>query len=278
MIRDLLLVLTRRRHGLVFVAWAGILLWLVRTEGYRSFVAPAFGTLLAVTYVGLLVLLFAETYGSRPREQPIARLVSALTLLVPVLFLAHAQGARLNGYALTRRMVGLPTTTPPPTSASARPPSPAAAREQERIASMPDEVPASFMPPAPEAPPPLDARSDAASGPIEEVTLREIFNRPHSLVGKRVAVVGMARSHEDARREFGERALIVFRFVVSCCAADARPVSVVAIRAQRQAVVPDDAWVRAEGVFRLRDTSQGIIPVLEGAWLGAMPEPRSPYL
>jgi uncharacterized repeat protein (TIGR03943 family) len=275
MMRDLLVVLTRRRHALVFVTWAGILLWLVKTERYRTFVTPAFGGLLAATYVGLLVLLFAETYGSRPREQPARRLVSALTLLVPVVFLAHAQDARLDGYALTRRLTGLATTTPPP---SPPPAPPAADRAEGQTSSMPEDAPASFMPPGAEASPPQDARQGATRGPVEEVTLREIFAGADSLVGKRVAVVGMTRNHDAARREFGDRAVIVFRFMVSCCAADARPLAMVAVRAQRQAMVPDDTWVRAEGVFRLRDTSKGSIPVLEGASLSATPEPRSPYL
>lgn len=260
----LLGLLTRWRRALVLLPWALTLLWLVRTGRYRDFVVSAFAPLLAAAYVMVLLLVLLEAYRADRRRTGAARLLSAATLLVPLAFVFQARGARLDGWAYTRRAVGLPTIGGGgPAGAPALPPAPAG----EAVM---------FVPGNPRA---VIVRQTAPAGEVSaDVSLRALYAGPERHLGKRITVVGLAHGHEQARREFGPRALVVYRFAVSCCAADARPLAAVVVPVAGQALPPDDTWVSVDGVLTLRDSSAGKVPVLEEASLSPTPEPRSPYL
>jgi uncharacterized repeat protein (TIGR03943 family) len=260
----LLDALVRQRRALVLLPWALTLLWLVRSGRYRDFVVPAFGPLLAAAYVAVLVLVLLELYRTEAAARAGARLLSAATLLVPLAFVLHARGARLDGWAYERRAVGLPTVTG---GAAAGRADPAPAPQGRTFTYIPGR------------PAPIVGQEVAPVGePSEEVSLRALYARPESYQGKQITVVGMAHGHERARREFGAQALVVYRFALSCCAADALPLSAVVLPAPGQPPPPDDAWVSVHGRLTLRDSSTGKVPVLEDASLAPTPEPRSPYL
>lgn len=88
----------------------------------------------------------------------------------------------------------------------------------------------------------------------------------------------MTYRNEAARKDFGDNALMVFRFVVSCCAADAQPLAVVVQKKGGPSDLPDNSWVKVEGRYTLQNVKDGKVPVIEEAILWNTPEPSPPYL
>jgi uncharacterized repeat protein (TIGR03943 family) len=89
---------------------------------------------------------------------------------------------------------------------------------------------------------------------------RALWDRKHSLQGKRVRLVGIV-VHDPLVPD----GFMLTRFMVSCCAADGIPMKV----ALRGVAVPfvDDQWVEAVGVWRAPSTPDGrynmhVVPVL----------------
>ena len=251
MIRSLLALLARHRRALVFLPWAIALIALLRSGQYRTFLRPELRPVLVVGYLVLLLLIAADLFREEAPPLRGSLLLSPALLLVPLLFVLNARGVQLDGYALQKRLSGTPRL--------AEPSSPFGPRSTP--------VP---RPTSPEEPP-------AVSRPLE-VTLVDLYDRPEQYEGRYVSLVGMTYGHEEARRDFGGGAVVLFRFVVACCAADARPLTVVAARPPGTSAPADNSWVRAQGRFARREARGGSVPVLEEAVLTPVPAPSSRYL
>jgi hypothetical protein len=68
---------------------------------------------------------------------------------------------------------------------------------------------------------------------------------------------------------------VLFRHVISCCAADGRPIY--AWLAAAPPELPLDTWVRVRGSIDARETG-GTIPVITADSIEAIPPPTQPYL
>jgi uncharacterized repeat protein (TIGR03943 family) len=98
--------------------------------------------------------------------------------------------------------------------------------------------------------------------------LGRVFAEDESLVGRPVRLVGRVAGESE-----GSPRLV--RFVIACCAADARPLHVVLDGAL--GLPPDDAWAQVEGTWDGIMTPGGEAPVVRVASVVEVGEPPLPY-
>ncbi|HVF20668.1 MAG TPA: TIGR03943 family protein [Mycobacteriales bacterium] len=83
---------------------------------------------------------------------------------------------------------------------------------------------------------------------LREFNLRTFFDDEKSLEGKKIRLVGFATPH-------GENETFLTRFILSCCAADGRPIKV-ALKNLSGPRPPADQWLEVEGTWIEPDTDQ----------------------
>jgi putative membrane protein len=92
---------------------------------------------------------------------------------------------------------------------------------------------------------PSKAIPDNATSLLDLILYTEEFN------GKAVAVEGMV--YRGAKAE--KNTFMLFRFAVTCCAADAVPFSI-GVKTAIAEDLPNDAWIRVEGHFRFETINE----------------------
>jgi len=106
--------------------------------------------------------------------------------------------------------------------------------------------------------------------------------------GEAVEVVGMLHKLQGGKvdwlpPEIDQSGMhgLVYRYLISCCVADALPLTIVLEDVSEQALagMPQDSWVRVRGrLTKLNSGSQSPLLALRVAELEATAEPESPYL
>lgn len=128
----------------------------------------------------------------------------------------------------------------------------------------------------------LDSGPDVSSGSPDKivaadsgkvVSLGYILKHRGKLKGHRVITEG--RIFRDDALPPGQ--VMLFRFVVVCCAADAMPVQAV-IKSPATASLKDDQWVRVDGTFHLLDEEGARVLEIDATRIDPIPAPAQPYL
>ena len=119
-------------------------------------------------------------------------------------------------------------------------------------------------------PPPTGGAVDL---PLTEFVGRATYDQGRSLRGVPVRLVGFATT--DARGD----GFLLTRFVLSCCAADARPIRV-AIRGGELPRPAPDTWLEVTGTWRpeTRGAEDDRPPILDLTSLRTISPPANPYL
>jgi len=238
-------LLSRYGRTLLFGAWFYALIGLLPGQGYQTFLRPEFGGLLAVGLLVLIGFLFAEM-GQLDRELHFGlnETIHLLILMIPLAYLPIARGTSLGSNAFQRRWTGL----------SADP-------GEKTLMSTNTSLDISML----------------NTERVREVTLADLCRMPRAYKDRRLAVVGMIHRAPDIKKRFGDNACVLFRFVITCCAADAMPAAILLI-GEVPADWPNDTWIRAEGQFALRDDQGKPMPTLEVSKATRTAKPRRPYL
>jgi uncharacterized repeat protein (TIGR03943 family) len=224
----------------VLAAWTFGFAWLLGSGRYQSFIHKDLWPLLAGGLTLLLLMILAVSATPTPEKADPRRLWRMIACGA-VLLLPLA-------YAFTVPAGGLGSH--------------AFAQRTVEVAS-PFELPAALSSVA--APPPADER-----GPIGLLALLMNSDR---YADKPIVVDGMVHTDRGA----GEEGFILFRFAIVCCAADAIPVSA-RVRWPAAASLPPDAWVRVQGVLRLREEDGTKRAVIEASQVDRVQPPSNPYL
>ena len=244
----------RWRRALLFGAWALALAELAATGRYQVFLRPAFGVCVAAGAVFLAV--FAAAQRGRPATTRLgwAEGVRLGLLAAPLIYLLGMGNAQLDAAAFHARSASLEA---PAAAVKTAKPAPAAA------AGAP--VPASAEPGA-----------EPEAGP-EELTVLELLRNSDSHLGQRVTVAGMVLSDERVLKIIGEKRFLLFRFVITCCAADATPAAV-AVEETRPGTGEESQWLSVTGEFDFLEKDGKRVPVLRKAKAKPMEAPEQPYL
>ena len=227
---------------LLLGTWTYALVSLLPGRAYMDFLRPEFVVLLVLGLLVLLAFIFSAI-NVRPQPFDIDQATRVLILILPLACLCVARGTTLDANAFQRRWTGMAGING---------------------GSMPlqDAV--------------MDGKTRNASGSDEEVSLLYLSRWPKGYADCTISVVGMLRRDPKIAAQFGANTCVLFRFVMSCCAADAMPAAVFVNGIP--ADWPESAWVRASGRFTLRKENNSQIPFLNAAQAVQVSQPQQPYL
>jgi uncharacterized repeat protein (TIGR03943 family) len=110
-------------------------------------------------------------------------------------------------------------------------------------------------------------------GTLNEITLIDLLFDVEQLAGLPVALEGRV-FHDESQPD---DAVILYRFVITCCAADALPAGAVVKHAEAREW-PEDTWVRVEGLADLEMIEGEPAPVVRAERISAIEAPKNPYL
>ena len=108
---------------------------------------------------------------------------------------------------------------------------------------------------------------------IDWVRTLSVYPEPDAYTGQKAIVQGFV-IHPP---ELPENYLLICRFVITCCAADAYPVGLpVKLKASREAY-PPDTWLEIEGQMISREFDGQRQLTIEASAINKIPEPENPY-
>lgn len=108
---------------------------------------------------------------------------------------------------------------------------------------------------------------------IEWVRTLNVYPEPDAYTSQAVKVQGFAVHPTDLPQQF----LMITRFVITCCAADAYPVGLPVKLKENRTIYPADSWFEVEGKM-ITETFQGKRQLtIEASSLKKIPKPNNPY-
>ncbi len=236
---------TRETHSrilppAIMAAWIGVFIYLLINGQYLLFLKPDFVFLI----LGGLAVTSLYLWGFIGKTLPIDKdhTVKGLFLLLPILFIFSAGENSLGSYTLSKRPMLHPET------GLDRP-----------FSSTPDTA-------RPAAPP------QTKSGLIP---ITRLIREWDAFEGKSVSIEGLFTGNVAGQDGLGA----VFRYYVTCCAADAQPVGVF-LKKTPDLDFEDNAWVRVTGTVNImeREGFQVIFMDLEKIEPREKPSKNAAYL
>jgi putative membrane protein len=246
--------LARWLNSSVFGVWTLALLYLVVGQRYTAFLRPGFGLLLALAHFTAMAFMIAAMTGQHPQKMHVSGLLRALILLLPLLYLVIMPDTGLDGSAFKNRYIG-PSEIGTDQFIGLSRKNPQALRMQTQ--------PAAELGPKPTG--------------VQDRTILELFVDPMRYQGQRVTFAGMVMRDAKLKQYFGESDTAVYRFLMTCCAADALPLAI-ALEPGRAAALANDQWVQVEGDFQLHRMHDKSVPVVENAVVKKIDAPEAQYL
>jgi len=230
--------------GIIF-ALGAVALRLGLTDAHLAYIQPAMGPALAVAGAVLAVLggviLLRRHEGGRNDSGLHGH--------------AHGGGSRI-GWLLVAPILAIAVVAPSPLGAFAA-----------------NRAPTTLPTPARNFGPLQAATNGAVDLSLTEFVGRARYGQGQSLEGVPVRLIGFSTT--DARGD----GFLLTRFVISCCAADARPVRV-AIRGGQPPWPAPDTWLEVTGTWRseTRGAEDTRPPILNLTSLRTVPPPANQYL
>lgn len=121
--------------------------------------------------------------------------------------------------------------------------------------------------------PPLPSGDDVVPITMLDYASRAVFDKGQSLGDRKVRLTGFLATGSDGHQ-------MLARMILSCCAADARPIKV-GFAGSGPAGLADDSWVEIEGTYsdqRVTDSVNGeIIPFIAVSSWRSVPAPKEQY-
>jgi uncharacterized repeat protein (TIGR03943 family) len=244
-------------YPIVFGTWTLLLIYLLVTKSYIAFLRPEFGLLLALALFIAMGFLVAALIRRSTTEMDLSGVLRALVLLLPILYLIIMPDTMLGSKAFKNRYIG-------PTNMTM-------GRQYKSRQSVQGAEKNFFSRSQ------TDENGNAKQGSPYERTILDLFRNPKLYQGQRVIFTGMILRDEQLKQHFGGRDTAVYRFLITCCAADALPLAV--------AVDPDQAgdftkeqWIQVDGIFELHHINGKPVPLVQNAVLSPVAAPQVPYL
>ncbi|MBL6995977.1 TIGR03943 family putative permease subunit [Desulfobacula sp.] len=192
-------------------------------------------------YAGLFICsaFFISGMLNRPGRLKTSDIMNGLIILMPVVFIFLSGSQTLNSYALTKRTLMSPNL------------------DSIENKSVLDE-----------------ADSQKAGEPIK-VTLSQLLRNWPSYSGKQISIQGLLHQSLEDNDDYS----LVFKYLISCCAADAIPVGIF-IDKERTIGFSDDDWVKVTGVVSLdkMDGNNVVIMSLDSIEKVEKPSKNAAYL
>ena len=162
---------------------------------------------------------------------------SLFILLVPLLYFIHAQSARFNTDTLTTRILQTEDGF-------------VQGSFEERVAAEIKEY----------------------EEENKEVSITKLYMQAQKYTGKEVEVV--CQSWVDER--LPDNLIMCYRYLITCCAADARPVFIF-VNPPKDTTVDTDKWLRVKGTVSLTGEAGKEVPTIAPDSIIYVEEPKFPY-
>jgi len=196
---------------LMFVAWAAGLGYLIYDSNYGLFLKPEFGPLIWISLGITLVFIISLIPLISSGVSQHQILIKGIILILPLGFILSSGDQTLGSYALSKRTMA---------------------------------GPAQVLDRGPEAGSSENMKPTNSEETISISTLVRNFNQFN---GKKVQVEGLFSQTVQNHDELSA----VFRYFITCCAADAQPVGVFLNRPDKEGLKDDD-WVSVRGKVEMK--------------------------
>jgi uncharacterized repeat protein (TIGR03943 family) len=238
----MVVAVNRLAQGVVMLLFGGAVLRASLTDMYLRYVRESLQPFLIVASVLLIVAGVATLwYELRRRDDPEE---------------VHGHREPWVGWLLILPVLGLLLVAPPALGSYSA---------TSAGTSLPEVQPDAGFPPLPE--------TSLVELSMLDYAARAIWDDGRSLAGRRVQLTGFLITEPG-----GEQYLA--RLVLSCCAADARPIKVGMV-GDAPAGLPDDTWVEVIGEYveqtRVDSINEATIPYIQIEHWRQVPAPSSPY-
>lgn len=202
----------------VFLIWLVTLAWLLWDDHFQLFLKPSFKSLVTagilfslLLCIGLVVHLFQSKHTGPVKHS----WLNGLILLLPVIFIFPAGENTLGEYAMQKRSMAA-----------------SAVQKQQKITSDQET---------------LNPSTETATDQDKDISITALIQKFDRFDGKQVSIQGLFAKTISGHDELSA----VFRYLITCCAADAQPVGVFISRGTTEGL-EDNQWVRAKGKVELR--------------------------
>lgn len=108
---------------------------------------------------------------------------------------------------------------------------------------------------------------------IDWVRTLNVYPEPDAYSGQKVKVQGFVIHPPELPPEY----LLLSRFVITCCAADAYPVGLPVKLTQNRQAYPQDTWLEVEGQMITQDLQNKRQLTIQATNLKPIQEPKNPY-
>lgn len=108
---------------------------------------------------------------------------------------------------------------------------------------------------------------------IDWVRTLNVYPEPDAYTGQKVKVQGFA-IHPP---ELDQNHLVLARFVITCCAADAYPAGLPVLLADTRDNYPPDTWLEVEGQMMTETVANKRQLTIKATSLKKIPQPKNPY-
>jgi uncharacterized repeat protein (TIGR03943 family) len=245
--------LKRWLHPAVFAIWTVFLLYLLVSQRYVAYLRPEFGLLLAVAHFVAMGFMLAAMIRPIAKQISLPAILRALVLLVPVVFSMAVPDKMLGNQAFKKRFVGTNNG-----AISRQTPSWLSSKKPDPI-QLPEEI------------------EDVQQKTLQVRTIKEIYLNPNLYNGQRVVVTGMILHDEQLKPHFGGRDTAVYRFLITCCVADALPLAI-ALNTDQADAIENDQWVEVDGIFDFQQVNGKPVPMISNPRIKPVEAPKVPYL
>lgn len=218
-------------YGVVILAWIAAYAWLLVGDRYQTFLRADFvflviGGMIMLVLMMIPVLSVPDASGCCQHAGGKALAVHAALMILPLVYLLDAQGHALGAYAFEKRTI-----------------------KQTYSESLTDEPytgPGDATTAAPDESPTAE---DVMHGtePLE-VTIADLYKLPDEYRGKPIVTVGMLFQDPEF---LPPGRVVVFRFMMVCCAADVRPFEML-VAVKQPLALSNDTWVKVQGLLNYR--------------------------
>ncbi len=253
----------------VYTAWLVLLCKILFTGEYSNFLRPEFIIIVILGAVALLIFLVTACEADNNHKHVKTGVLHAAIMLLPFFYYLNAQGESLGGQAYEKRYTGLPAVSAGSTSNNVQQ---LAARSgtlensEEAEAESVDNMGIFTIPQEP---------IDVESG---ELTILDLYDMPENFMGKQVAITGMLhKDDEQIAKDFGKNIPIIYRFVITCCVADALPAAIL-IDTKDYSKFAEGAWVRVKGTFSTIEKEDSMVPIILNPTIENIPVPVQQYM
>ncbi len=202
----------------LYTFWLSVISKLLYSGEYTLFLRPEFSFILIAGGIALLVFLLAALLAPAPdaAHNSSGTILRVAILLLPLFYFLNTQGQYLGGDSYAKRRIGPPTINRSQNTTAASGATASVPTDYSEATDNPDlegELLAQY-------PQTFDRNSEA-------ITILDLYDFPDKYSGQQISLIGMLHTDDpEIAAEYGDGVDILYRFVITCCVADALPAAV----------------------------------------------------